>query len=467
MPAHGEPVRPHDELASARPERAPASRRRRWLITGAGLVAVAAAVAGTVVAVVIDERPAGPSCDRQDVVCSREFALAVRTDPDLVPADPADPGSPPLGSRYLTDRAIDDIPAPPDGRDDCRGRSAWAVSIGAVPVDRAPVLIEVTARSDSRVRLVGFSVHRDAPTAPPVRGRLLSCASSGRAEPIAGRFVELDLGRSTSSLIPPVPAGGPGAAEVEVAPGQTASLLVAGTTDGCYCRWRIEAVLEVRGERHVVTIGPDGPRAGPAESNPDQPSFATTAPELAVPYRYLDGAWRLADDGGPPGERPCPLLTLDEVAAAFGATEAVQLGMREGTVAGASGLPGYGLACWWQADPVLWELGDLNANALQMDSAAAAREEYDQTRAGLATQRFTGCEPAGPADGALREVRPVPGVGDEAVAAPGQLLAVEDNLVVNVTLCVAGPRAAGEPLPPAVPGDIDTLASLGAAIVGD
>jgi len=448
------------------------ARRGGRAAVAAGALLLLAGAGGAIWFATAAPPPTGPSCAGAGVVCSRAMRLAAQTDPDRATSDvsghPAVPGA--VGESYVTTRPVASVSPPPGGRDDCAGRAGWAGEIGAAQADVSPVRLDVSARRQSPVEVLGFAVHVDDSPVDHPGGALLTCTGAARPDSFShpvhqlpqaqalsrAGAVLLDLTRRTSALIPPraqVAGGPPVPPTVRVAPGGTASILVAGLAGGCECRWRLEVTLLVDGERQVVTVGRDGARPGPVDDNPGQPPFQTVSSAQLTPYRYLDGQWQAA--GLPLGaaQPVCPLLRRDQVDAAFGADSTgriFQVYAQEGDEVGASSNRAHTVSCAWQADPDRYGLGNLNVTVLRLADGAAARAEFDVQRALLTTEPplyecSAGAHPAGPAPVA------VSGVGDEAVRAPGRIVVLAGDRVARVELCAAPLPDPGEPAPAPTP----------------
>ncbi|MBL7501592.1 hypothetical protein I6A84_14595 [Frankia sp. CNm7] len=407
--------------------------------------------------------PAGGGCDEPGVLCSEALRIAAQADPDRAVAGPdgSAPAPEVLGQSYLTTRPADQVPPPPGGRDDCSGRAAWAASIGAVPADISPLRLDISARRDQPVRVLGFAARVDILAPAPTRANLLTCSATtsqddrqwatptrnlprARALADAGA-VTVDLERRTSGLIElptdAVPRP-PGSSAVEIEPGRTASILVATMTATCDCRWRLEVVLLVDGEHQVVTVGPDGVREGPAAANPGQPSFETAASWLGTSLLYTDGQWRPAGALGV-ARPPCPLPRAGEIAAVLGDApggEPVQADVVEQSGLTQAGLRIDEVSCSWQASPYAWELGSLAVSRFDLPNAAAAHTQYELLRAPVGPPTPSGCVSGTPT--AASAPVAVPGLGDEATRSASQLVARAGSRVVVVTLCVAAPATA-------------------------
>ncbi|ONH32135.1 hypothetical protein [Pseudofrankia asymbiotica] len=457
------------------------------ILVAVGAVVLLAGAGGAVWLATADPRPTGPSCDGAGVVCSRTARFAAQTNPDRAILDlsgaPAVAGA--VGESYVTTRPVDALPPPPTGgRDECAGRAAWAASIGAAQADVSPVRLDVSARRDVPVQVLGFAVHIDSNRVDESEGALLTCTGAARPDQFSHPVHQLpqaralarasaallDLARTTSELIRPRPDAAtitvpPSPRTVEVAPGHTQSILVAGLAGGCDCRWRLEVTLVVDGERQVVTVGQDGARPGPAASNPGQPPFQTVSSTQLTPYRYLEGRWQPAELPLGASQPVCPLLSSTEIAAAFGRQAQAsdpffQIYAQESESVGASGRPAHAVSCAWQADPDRYGLGNLDVAVLELGDGEAARAEFEAQRAILGDERsLFGC---------YQGTAPVPvaGVGDDAARTPGRLIALAGKKVVHVELCSAPLPDPNRPLPSTptppstasgVPGDPATL----------
>jgi hypothetical protein len=241
----------------------------------------------TIAATPVGDRARGWVCRDFGWACATPYTFAVVTDPDRMVLGAA---STPRVATYVIADGAPLPPAPPGGSADCYGRSAWAGSIGAAPADTTPVQVDLTAGPDETVRVLGFAPHVDGAAMQPRRGLLLTCADPpGLAGPVTD--INLDLALTAAGTRVLVPA----AAETETVlpPEATASYLLAVSTSTCDCRWRLEVELQVAGKRRVVTVGPDGVRAGTAAENPDQPTFETTASSQARPARFVQGTWQV------------------------------------------------------------------------------------------------------------------------------------------------------------------------------
>ncbi|MDT3438515.1 MULTISPECIES: hypothetical protein [unclassified Pseudofrankia] len=463
----------------------------RILVT-VGAVVLLAGAGGAVWFATADPPPTGPSCDGAGVVCSRTARFAAQTDPDRailnLSGAPAVAGAGAVGESYVTTRPVDSLPPPPSGgRDDCAGRAAWAASVGAAQADISPVRLDVSARRDVPVEVLGFAVHIDASRVDEPEGALLTCTGAARPDRYShpvhqlpqaralarSEAVLLDLARTTSELIPPRPDVAavtvpPSPRTVEVAPGRTESILVAGLAGGCDCRWRLEVSLVVDGERQVVTVGRDGARLGPADSNPGQPPFRTVSSTMLTPYRYLEGRWQPAELPLGAAQPVCPLLPSTEIAAAFGWQTAdsvpfFQTNALESDAVGASGRLARGVSCAWQADPDRYGRGNLDVALLELGDVDAARAEFEAQRALLTSEpALFDCDP-GSAAGSLAPVPvPVAGLGDDAVRTPGRLIALAGMKVVHVELCSAPLPDPNQPSP-----STPTPPSTTSGVVGD
>ncbi|OHV41790.1 MULTISPECIES: hypothetical protein [Pseudofrankia] len=460
-------------------------------LAAVGAVLLLAVAGGAVWVATADPPPTGPSCDAAGVVCTREARFAAQTDPDRAILDlsgvPAVAGA--VGESYVTTRPVDSLPPPPTGgRDECAGRAAWAASIGAAQADVSPVRLDVSARRDVPVEVLGFEVHIDASHVDEPEGALLTCTAAERPDQFShpvhqlpqaqalarADAVLLDLARITSELIPPRPEVAtvtvpPSPRTVEVAAGRTESILVAGLAGACDCRWRLEVSLAVGGERQVVTVGRDGARLGSADRNPGQPPFQTVSSTQLTPYRYLEGRWQPAELPLGAAQPVCPLLPSTEVAAAFGwrtsdqqkSDPFFQTYAQESEILGSTDRPAHLLSCAWQADPDRYGVGNLSVDVLELADGAAARAEFEADRALLGgAQPLFNCDP-GAGTGGTATV-PVTGVGDDAARAPGRLIALAGKKVVRVELCATPRPDPDQPAP-----STTTPASNPSGMVGD
>src|SRR5262249_46270826 len=150
--------------AASRAARRVLARRggRVAVAMGGVLLLTAAGVAGWFAAA--PPAPTGPSCDGAGVGCTRTMRFAAETNPDR--ATPDLPGAPPgpgsVGESYAITSPAGALPPPPGGRDGCAGRADWAASIGAAHADVSPLRLDVSARRDIPVEVLGFAVHIDA-----------------------------------------------------------------------------------------------------------------------------------------------------------------------------------------------------------------------------------------------------------------------------------------------------------------
>ncbi|ADP84173.1 hypothetical protein [Pseudofrankia inefficax] len=507
-----------DEIGSARDPDAPAGRLARAgdavaaaggrVLARLGAGRLAAGVGGLVVLLMAggavwlaqaDENPGQPCTAHPGAVCEAAYGIWADADPDRAVTSPSGWSARTaryLGESYVTSAAASRVPAPPGGRDDCAARAAWAASIGAVPADVAPLRVTVSARRGIPVTVLGYRVHLDEARQAPTEGTLLTCSgvldaddqAESNAPPWQRRpalyqartlpfsaAAPVDLDRRTSELIAPGPAAGQPATPVHVPARTSTPMLVAATTDGCACRWRLEVTLLVSGEQQVVTVGADGVRTGPAAANRGQPSFATTSSAYLRPYAYVDGGWQATSSPTPPGSSQpvCPLLPAGAVADALGngpsdppsqvdESETVERGYPNVAYAGLTRQ----VSCQWQASPNGWELGNLTIETLRLDDAASARAVFDQRRsAPVGMPSLFGCSEGTPTvASAPVEIQ---GVGDAAVRSAGQLLVLAADRVVRVELCVP-PTPAPTPAPTIVtpvPGDEAVLIRLARAVL--
>ncbi|WP_157488909.1 hypothetical protein [Pseudofrankia sp. DC12] len=464
-----------DEVGSGRQSTtgpaSPARRRARMLI-GAGLAVVL--VAATTVFLRSTAVGARWACERAGLACPVPFRVTADTES--------------TGVVYVVNRALKALPAPPGGRDDCRGRASWAASLGGAAANATPVGIKVAAGPYAPVQVLGFSVHLDPPLAGLISqtgaaGPLLTCAHPGGAARGSAQSVHLDLDPVALGEQPdPSFAGGPAIVEA----GATRSFPVTASTTLCHCRWRLEIALLVGRERRTVTVGPDGARAGTAADNPGQPSFETAASPPGSPYRFVEGKWRLdtAADGamigsglpnafeqGGGGTPTCAPLASATLPAMFGgsAPEPLTSTLVESTPAieiadDVAGLRSLATFCRWrvearaQAGP-----GYVSVQAYVLQSVSDARAELAGWLTSSTAPSSTACLPVlwdTTAPGKALRMTPVAGVGDDAAAVPGALFARAGNRAVSVIACLPAPVGAplDAPRPPADPTVLTALA---------
>ncbi|MBL7490645.1 hypothetical protein I6A60_37095 [Frankia sp. AgB1.9] len=469
------------------------------LVTAVAVVVVLVMAGGAVWLAQTTRNPGLPCTAHAGAVCEAAYGIWVDADPDRAVTSPSGWSARTAryqGESYVTTAAASRVPPPPGGRDDCAQRAAWAGTIDSVPADLSPVRLTVSARRGIPVTVLGYRVQLDEARPAPTQGILLTCSGVIDADNLAeynappwqrrpalyqartlpfSAAAPVDLDRRTSELIPPGPNDGRPVPPVHVPARTTAPLLVAATTDGCACRWRLEVTLLVAGEQRVVTAGPDGVRPGPAAANRGQPSFETTSSAFLTPYAFVDGAWRAAGGLTPSGSTQpvCPLLPVDAVTRALGSSTAdppSQVDENESVQRSYPDVSYTGLtrqvSCQWQASPTSWELGTLTVETTQVDDATTARAVFDQRRfAPAGTPSIFGCS-QGPPTTASAPVE-IQGVGDAAVRSAGQLLVLAADRVVRVELCVP-PTPAPTPPPTIVtpvPGDEAVLIQLARAVL--
>lgn len=474
----------------------------RRLLAGAGVLAVLVVAAGAVWIAQATRHPAVPCTAAAGALCEATYGVWAETDPDRAVTNPA-PWSTSTaryqGESYVTTAAANRLPAPPGGRDDCAGRASWAASIGAVTADLTPVRVNVSARRGTPVTVLGYRVHLDEARTAPTTGTLLTCSGvlaadeqgESNAPPWQRRPAlyqartlpfsaagPVDLQRLTSELIPPGPTDHAPVPPVSVPARTTTPLLVAATTEGCACRWRLEVTLLVAGEQQVVTVGPDGVGPGPATANPGQRPFETTSSASLTPLTYADGAWRSAGGPSAPGstEPVCPLVPASAVADALGNDPTDPPSQVDESETVQQGYPGVAYAgltrqvsCQWQASPNGWDLGNVTIDALRLDDAAAARAVFEGRReAPVGMPSIFGCTEGSPTTASAPTE--VAGLGDAAVRSAGQLLVLAADRVIRVELCVpASSRPQATASPPTVvipvPGDPARLVQLARAVL--
>jgi hypothetical protein len=196
-----------------------------------------------------------------------------------------------IGGSYVTSLPIAEVPPPPRMRDSCANRYEWAhqAPISAVDADTSIAKVDITPLKGA-VTITGARPHYDNNKAAPLTNTLLTCAGKGGSRPPHLLEIDLDSGQLVF-----YPDGGdtPGTLNLDIARGETESLLIVGKTLDCYCRWRLELELTSDdGQRHAVTIGPAGAAFDTASQNSGQQPFETTGSLSSSPYRFRDGQWR-------------------------------------------------------------------------------------------------------------------------------------------------------------------------------
>ncbi|MBL7502259.1 hypothetical protein I6A84_12405 [Frankia sp. CNm7] len=431
-------------------------------------VALVASLAVTLTVTPAGGRTRDWACDGLGLGCPESYLISVQADPDQMAGSPAGPLAA-TGYMFPIDPTDPSLPpAPPGGRDDCRGRAAWAASIGAVLADTTPLRADVAAGPNKQVRVVGFTVRVDGPVRSPVRGALLTCPAPPAVSQPEVVSLNLDLpalGMGVSAVAPP-----DGSAEVPA--GASRSYLLAATTASCDCRWRVEAELLVGDERRLVTIGPDGARDGSAADNPDQPSFETTASSNERGLRFVQGRWWTASPWTM-FDSNCPLPRLAAAVPTMDAWTVAALPARiEDGSTGSTDLapwPARSVTCLWQVQAAAvapgQSAGSLGVQALAFTDDAAARAEFAglRPRPDLSPSPcgFVAYSPAAPPRQPVTATT-VTGLGDEAVSTPGWLLAREGSRVVTVSLCLPPSADAGSAARP-TPGGLVILRRLAEA----
>jgi len=455
---------------------------------GAALAVVLLAATTTVLTVT----PVGKrwACDQLELGCPAPFRVAVWADPgsagDVAP-DPSGgfgvSGTPGTAS-YLYGGDPGDLGPPPDGRDDCRGWTAWAASIGAASAGATPLRLDVAATAHDPVRVVGFTLRVDddirfpPPASTSAPGLALTCDATPAAgtptagKPAAQRRADVALSlddRLINSQDPVVTL--PVEQAEPIAPGTAASFALTTTSTTCDCRWRVEVELLAGRDRTVVTVGPDGARPGTAANNPDQPSFATTTGTWGrIPVRYLAGRWQLDrhtfSSAPGPSSATCLLASTPEVLAALDsagvtASSATQFdagGDESGHIRGTPTT-----LCSWRLPSDRTDLGAVLLEGNTLADEATARATFASMRVAFFDSAVDRC---GFLSGRAPTAAAVRGVGDEATSVPGLLLARAANRIVIVSVCAPADADARPADAPAVPGDLAALSMLARAVLG-